>query len=66
MNIRLSDSFELKDRKCIICGRIHERGVFANPSEMLQPQIERGFCYIIYKRLLGIYGTSYIDILNSC
>ncbi len=66
MNTRLNNSVESKDKRCMICGRIHETGVYENSSEILQPQIEMGFCYVIYKRLLGIYGAPYVAILNSC
>ena len=65
MNTRLNNSVESKEKRCIICGRIHETGVNEKSSGIQQHQVERGFCYIIYKRLLGIYGSSYVDILNS-
>lgn len=66
MNIHLNNSVESKNKKCMICGKIHETGVYENSYGLQQPHVERGFCYVIYKRLLGIYGTSYVDILNSC
>lgn len=62
----VSDSGALNSAKCMICGRIHETGVYEDSSGIQQPQVERGFCYLIYKRLLGIYGASFITILNSC
>ncbi len=66
MNARLKNSVEWKDKRCMICGRIHETGVNENSSGIQQFQVEKSFCYTIYKRLLGIYGTSYVELLNSC
>jgi hypothetical protein len=52
----------LNDTRCMICGRMHHASVPANPS---MAQNKSNDCYIIYKKLLGIYGASFMAILNS-
>ena len=65
MNRQFIDSQVLKDTKCMICGRVHNTNVLADISMSQKTQINGDDCYIFYKRLLAIYGTSYIDVLNS-
>lgn len=53
------------NNKCIICGRVYKTTEFDNLSTVSKPLIDRNDCYRIYKKLLGVYGTAYIDLLSS-
>jgi hypothetical protein len=55
----------LNNARCMICGRIHHTSVPVNPSMSQMVLNKSDDCYIIYKKLLGIYGAPFIDILNS-
>ena len=55
----------LSNSRCMICGRMHHTSVLPNLSMSPMVQNKRNDCYIIYKKLLGIYGAPFIAILNS-
>jgi hypothetical protein len=54
-----------KANKCIICGKafgLDSLSIAPKPTLM---NIDKTDCYIIYKKLLGIYGADYIKFLSS-
>ncbi len=55
----------MRDNKCIICGRLYKTANLGNLSVTPEPLVDRNDCYRIYKKLLGVYGTAYIDLLSS-
>ncbi len=65
MNRHFTDSPVSKDTRCMICGKVHNTGVITNSLMSTKPNLPNDDCYLIYKRLLGIFGTSYISVLNS-
>ncbi len=53
----------MNDNKCIICGRVYKSANLQNLSNTSEPLVDRNDCYRIYLKLLGVYGTAYIDLL---
>jgi hypothetical protein len=53
-----------KEQKCIICGRICESDLHMVKINGQLFNIDRSDCYLFYKRLLGIYGPKYLQILS--
>ena len=54
----------MKVNRCIICGKSFDSDRFEDPSN-LKFNIDKGSCYLIYKKLVGIYGIKYIELLDS-
>lgn len=63
--MNLKDANTMRDNKCIICGRLYKTANLPNLSVTPEPLVDRNDCYRIYKKLLGVYGTAYIDLLSS-
>jgi hypothetical protein len=55
---------KMKDNRCIICGKSFDIECFEHTSR-LRFKIDKASCYLIYKKLLGIYGVKYIELLDS-
>ncbi|WP_161486274.1 hypothetical protein [Candidatus Nitrosocosmicus hydrocola] len=53
----------MKDSRCIICGKTCNMGF--DHSGNLKFNIDKASCYLIYKKLLGVYGIQYMRVLNS-
>ena len=51
----------MKIDRCIICGKSCDRDSFEHNPKF---HIDKASCYLIYKKLLGIYGLKYIELLN--
>lgn len=56
----------MKIAKCIICGKAFSSNIFVSALEIPKMEIDNDDCYTIYKRLLAVYGTRYIELLTSC
>ena len=54
----------MKGDKCIICGRSFNIDHFEHRSN-LKFNVDKANCYLIYKKLLGIYGIEFIELLDS-
>ena len=55
---------KIKVDRCIICGKSFAIDHFQNTSK-LEFKIDKASCYLIYKKLIGIYGIKYIELLDS-
>lgn len=55
----------MKKPKCLICGKAYYEGSTNYSPDSLRPRIDKVDCYLIYKKLLSIYGNSYIRFLND-
>jgi hypothetical protein len=63
--MEMNDANIMNDNKCIICGRLYKSANLQNLTFTPKPLVDRNDCYRIYKKLLGVYGTAYIDLLSS-
>ncbi len=52
--------------RCIVCGKEVRSNVFMDKKNNPYYEIDKNDCYLIYKKLLGIYGREYLEMLNSC
>lgn len=57
--------FPLKLHKCIICGNFYEIEEIEEKLNGFAVHIDKMDCYVFYKRLLGIYGSKYLEILSG-
>ena len=55
---------KMKVNRCIICGKSFDIDSFEHPKN-LKFNIDKASCYLIYKKLVGIYGIKYIELLDS-
>ncbi|HEX5186576.1 MAG TPA: hypothetical protein VFV86_06765 [Nitrososphaeraceae archaeon] len=60
-----ADSGVMNKSRCMICGRMHNTNIREESSTPSKVHIKGDDCYTIYKKLLGIYGASFIVVLNS-
>ena len=55
----------MKKSRCMICGKPYDEIIPNNKIPGSRPHVDKDDCYIIYRKLEGIYGNAYIMVLRE-
>jgi hypothetical protein len=53
------------ENKCIICGKSYSKNYLCCTSENVEFNIDKRECYLVYKKLMGIYGIAHLQFLSK-